>query len=273
MEAGGYEAPERIGIRRLLPTILYAPLITFLAIFFYAPLVWLSYTSFVDQATGSLTIRNYLEVFTSPGYMRVFATSLAIALETVASTLVIALPAAYYLAFGARSSEKAFLLAGFLVPFWVDFLLRAIAFKNILYLLGVREGYLATLIAMIYEYLPFMLLPLYASLSVIDPSIVDAARSLGASRFMLFSKIIVPLSMPGIVVGALMVSLMSLTEYIVPSLLGGAQVFTVGMMIYSLFLEGGLWGLGAALSVVIVAASMIIAFYASKLLAVGRSAW
>ncbi|MCE4613002.1 MAG: ABC transporter permease [Desulfurococcales archaeon] len=272
MEAGGHETPERIGDRRLAQAILYAPLVVFLSVFFYAPLVWLSYISFVDQDTGSLTLRNYLEVFTSPGYLRVFAISLAIAMETVAATLIIALPAAYYLAFGARSGERPFLIAGFLVPFWVDFLLRAIAFKNLLYVLGLREGYVATLIAMVYEYLPFMLLPLYASLSVIDPSVIEAARSLGAPRSMLLSRVIIPLSMPGIMVGALLVSLMSLTEYIVPSLLGGSQVFTVGMMIYSLFLEGGLWGLGAALSIVIVAASMILAFYASRLLAVNRNA-
>ena len=275
MEKGGYEDPKRVASKRvasgLAALVAYVPLVAFLAVFFYVPLAWLFYVSILDQSTGSISLSNYVEIFASPGYFRVFASSLILALETVLASLLVAFPAAYYLAFGARGSEKPLLLAGLLVPFWVDFLLRAVAFKSILYLMGLREGYLATVIAMVYEYIPFMLLPLYASLSTIDYNIVEAARTLGASRATLIARIILPLSLPGILVGTLLVSLMSLTEYIVPSLLGGAQVFTLGMMIYSLFLEGGLWGLGAALSVIIVAASMVIAFYASRWL-VSRSA-
>ncbi len=242
--------------------VLALPLLAYLMAFFYIPFIVLSYYSFIDAETGRVTLDNYLEIIREPAYFNVVLYSIVLAGETVVLTLILSFPASYYIALHSRGAEKVALLIVMITPFWIDFLLRALAMKNILYLLGFREGYYSMLAAMVYDYLPFMFLPLYASLSRISPSILEAARSLGARDRDLILRIILPMSLPGIIAGFTLVFLMSLTEYVIPSLLGGTKGFTIGTMIYHLFLSGDMWGEGSALTLAItlglLAASIIV---------------
>jgi len=244
-------------------TVALLPMLIFLAAFFYAPFIVLAYESFLG-INGGYTLSNYLAVFTDPTYGKVIARSLLLAVETTLLTLLLAYPAAYYIALQAGKKEKIILLALIITPFWVDVLLRSIAIKILITALGGKEGYTAMLLGMVYDYLPIMFLPLYASMSRIQSNVVGAARTLGASKLSLTYRIILPLTLPGIVAGSLLVMLMAVTEYVIPALLGGTQGFTVGTLIYYLFLSGGMWGVGAALTIMITIVLMAVAFIIAR---------
>lgn len=239
------------------------PLIIFLALFFYAPFIILGYQSFQGLG-GEFTLDNYLALVRDPTYLHVILYSIVIAVETTVITLLLAYPASYYVARIAGGQEKIILLALLLAPFWIDVLLRSIAIKTIIYTIGLREGYTAMMIGMVYEYLPIMFLPIYASMSRISRSAIDAARVFGANTWDLIRRVTVPMTLPGIVAGSLLVLLMSMTEFVIPSLLGGTQGFTIGSLIYYLFLSGGLWGVGAALTMIVTVMLMVFAFIIAK---------
>ncbi len=239
------------------------PMAVFLAAFFYAPFAILAHQS-LESPTGRLTLGNYVEIVRDPTYLRVVASSLLVAAETTAATLALSLPAAYYIARLAGPRERPVLIAALLTPFWVDVLLRSYAVKSIIHALGLREGYAAMMLGMVYEYLPIMFLPVYASLQRLPQSAIDAARTLGASGLDLARRVVLPLALPGIAAGSVLVLLMSMTEFVVPALLGGTQGFTVGSLIYYLFLSGGMWGVGAALATALTLALAAAAFLLAR---------
>jgi spermidine/putrescine transport system permease protein len=241
-----------------------APLVLTLATLFYAPTLALVYYSFYDRFRGALTVEFYLDVLLNPLYANVIIYSLNIAVITVLATLALTLPVAAYMTLYSRGLERVVLLVVFTTPFWIDFLLRAWALKSLLYMLGVREGFLALILGMIYDYIPFMLLPIYASLARMPPNIVYAARTLGAGALDLWARIIVPYALPGILVGSTLVLLMSLTELVIPTLLGGVRGFTLGPLIYTLILAGDEWGRGAALAIIVTVLSVLTAILAYR---------
>jgi spermidine/putrescine transport system permease protein len=250
------EARARIGAALL-------PMALFLAAFFYAPFAILAYQS-LEGPGGRLTLSNYAAILRDPTYLRVTLSSIALAVETALATLALALPAAYYIARRAGRGEKGLLLALLLTPFWVDVLLRSFAMKSIIYTLGLREGYAAMMLGMVYEYLPIMFLPLYASLERIPDSALEAARTLGAGRRELALRVILPLALPGVVAGFLLVALMAMTEFVIPALLGGPSGFTVGSLIYYFFLSGGMWGVGAAMATLVTVGLTLAAFLLAR---------
>lgn len=226
------------------------PVILFLVLFFYAPFTVLAYYSV--QTGHGLGLDNYLAIISDKTYLIVAVKSLLLAAEVTIATLLISLPLVVYISIHAGDRERAAILGLIIIPFWIDVLLRTIAFRTVLESIGVREGYAAMLMGMIYEMLPLMILPIYASSRRITRSIIDAARTSGAGWATVASRIILPLLMPGIVAGSLLVLLMSITEFVIPALLGGVSGFTLGSLIYHVFLSSGLWGVGAALTVVVV---------------------
>jgi spermidine/putrescine transport system permease protein len=237
--------------------IAVAPLVVALLLLFYAPNIALVYYSFYDRVRGVFTIDFYLDVITNTVYLNVILYSLSIAVTTVLATLALTLPVAAYIALYSRGFERILLLVIFTTPFWIDFLLRAWALKSLLYMVGVREGFLALMVGMVYDYIPFTLLPVYASLARMPPHIVDVARTLGAGSLDIWTRIIIPYAVPGVLVGSALVLLMSFTELVIPSLLGGVRGFTVGPLIYTLILAGDDWGRGAALAIVITVLSVL----------------
>jgi len=221
-------------------------------------LLIIAYYSFYDRSHGVLTINNYIEALTNPVYLSVILYSAQVAMLTTIITLLVAFPIAIYLMMYAGSLERSVLLAVLITPFWIDFLLRAWAMKNMLYAIGIGEGYLAMMLGMVYDFLPYMLVPLYLSLSRLSKDQIDAARSLGASAVMMFRDLIVPYAVPGITAGMILVFFMSLSEFIIPSLLGGVQGFTMGSLIYNLILAGDRWELGSAIALMVSAIVMTL---------------
>jgi ABC-type spermidine/putrescine transport system, permease component I len=196
---------------------------------------------FIYSLKSENPIENYVSILKNPLYIRIIGYSLLISFLTTIISLIISYPIAYYLAFIINEKFKSIILIAFIAPFWVNFLLRTYALYNVLYMIGIINNFIALLIGMVYDYYPYMLLSIYAALSKISKSILDASYLFGATPFQRFTKIILPLSMPGIIAGSIFVSLTTMTEFVVPSMLGGVEGYTVGYLIWDLFLKYRNW--------------------------------
>ncbi len=244
----------------------------------------------VDRAGGSWQIMlkpdHYGSIFKDPGggalgdtiYFDAYKTSLKYALLTTLFCLLIAYPFAYFLA-RSRASIRPALLMLVMLPFWTSFLLRVYAWKGILADQGVLNTLLLTLgiisepmvmlytdvsmlVGMTYVYLPFMILPLYANLVKMDLRLLEAARDLGATSWKAFWLITVPLSKSGIIAGCMLVFIPSVGEFVIPSLLGGAENVMIGRVVWDEMFSSNNWPRAAALSVVMTVVILVpLAWY------------
>ena len=231
---------------------------------------------FIDGAPTSMT-----ELWRGLGntiYMGAYQTSLKYAVLTTLSCLVISYPFAYFLA-RARPSIRPALLMLVMLPFWTSFLLRVYAWKGILADQGVLNQLLmalgliqepivmlytdvSMLVGMTYVYCPFMILPLYANLVKMDMRLLEAAHDLGASAWKAFWLVTVPLSRSGIVAGAMLVFIPCVGEFVIPSLLGGAENVMIGRVVWDEMFSSNNWPRAAALSVVMILLILVpLAFY------------
>lgn len=207
----------------------------FLAFFVAAPLIVLFYYAFTN-GSGQFTLNNLKNFFVDPNTMGTLCYSIVLAVTVTLVCLVIAYPVAYILASSALK-RKGVILMLFVLPMWINFTLRITALKEIISLI---EGNLAfhpflnTVIGMTYDFLPFMILPLYTTLSRLDSSLIEAAGDLGADSFQTFIKVIFPLSIPGIVSGVSMVFLPAMTNYVVLDMLYNST-YIMGSLIGSYF--------------------------------------
>ncbi|MCD6244255.1 MAG: ABC transporter permease [Candidatus Korarchaeota archaeon] len=243
--------------RSLTILLILGPALIYLAIYFFAPfLTTILYSiGFIGRRgviTWKVTIEFYRQAFRGV-YLKVFYNSIVLAAITTLGTLVMSYPLAYYLALKAPKKWKNTLVIGIIVPYWVSFLLRTYALMNILTMLGQMFTYEAVVIGMVYDYLPFMILPLYASLEKLDKSLLEASYTLGASPLKTFLKVTLPLSKPGIASGTILVFVPAIGEFVVPVMLGGASVPTIGVITWNLFLKFHNWWRGAALSILYIA--------------------
>ncbi len=211
------------------------PYAVFLLIFVVTPLVVLFYYAFTD-GQGQPTMSNLTGFFTNPNTLGTLFYSFAIAFVTTAVCLLIAYPTAYILA-TAKLKNRSVILMIFIMPMWINFSLRITALKEILTLI---EGNLAfypflnAVVGMTYDFLPFMILPIYTTISRLDSSLVEAAKDLGAGASQAFWKVTVPLSVPGIVSGVAMVFLPAMTNYVVLDMLYNST-YIMGSLIGSYF--------------------------------------
>jgi spermidine/putrescine transport system permease protein len=197
---------------------------------------------------------NYKEAV-GPAFVRTYTRSLRIAVATTILCLLISYPVAYYIAVVAPARWRNLLLAGVAVPFWTSFVIRTSAWKLILWPLGLGYTQTAVLIGLVYGELPFMILPLYASLGKLDKGLLEAAGDLGASGWQTFWRVTVPLTMPGIVAGVVLVFIPSVGQYVVSDLLGGEKAWLAGNLIQFQFTDvTGSKPVGAAVSFVVMAA-------------------
>ena len=231
-----------------------------------------------------LQLQNYISIFSdeqggagaSSGqtiYVGAFQTSLKFAALTTLLCLLIGYPFAYFLA-RARASLRPVLLMLVMLPFWTSFLLRVSAWKGILADQGVLNNLLlrlgviqeplimlytdvSMLVGMTYVYLPFMVLPLYANLVKMDMRLLEAAHDLGASSFKAFWLVTVPLSRAGIVAGCMLVFIPAVGEFVIPSLLGGAENVMIGRVVWDEMFNNNNWPRAAALSVVMIALILV----------------
>ncbi|MFV0465525.1 MAG: ABC transporter permease [Lachnospiraceae bacterium] len=236
----GYLGRKQLGI----------PYILFLLLFVIAPLVVIIYYAFTN-GDGHFTIHNFIGFFISGNTIGTLFYSLAISISTTVLCLLLAYPVAYILA-RSRLRRKAVLLALFIVPMWINFTLRILALKEIL---TVIEGNLAyypflnTVIGMTYDFLPFMILPLYTTLLKLDTSLLEAASDLGADPVSVFVGVTLPMSLPGIISGVMMVFLPSMTCYVVLDMLYN-NTFIMGSLIGSYF-NAFDWNSGSMISLIL----------------------
>ena len=254
--------------------LLIFPSLLFLALFFAFPfLINAQYSiSEVDQfnrlIVGVFTVENYVSVFEGL-YLTIFFRSLWIALATTILCIVLGYPISYWIGVKAgKMKNLAMLLV--IIPFWSSFLIRTYAMMSLLYRGGVINQILlqlniihepldllytpfSVMLGMVYNYLPYMILPLYASTEKLDMSLLEAGQSLGANHAKVFLKITLPLTKPGILAGSILVFVPSVGEFVVPQLLGGTSSVMVGQLIWNQFQAyTGSWTFGSAVSIVVV---------------------
>ena len=207
----------------------------FLLVFVAAPLLVLFYYAFTD-GTGKFSTGNLTHFFTDPNTLGTLCYSFVLALVITVVCLLIAYPVAYILAQSNIKRQSVILLL-FIMPMWINFTLRITALKEVLSLI---EGNLAfypflnSVIGMTYDFLPFMILPLYTTLSKLDKNLIEAASDLGANNMQTFTRIVLPLSVPGIVSGVSMVFLPAMTNYVVLDMLYNST-YIMGSLIGSYF--------------------------------------
>lgn len=232
------------------------PYVIFLLFFVLLPLLVILYYAFTD-GEGQFTLNNFIHFFTSRNTIGTLLYSIMLAFIVTFCCFLLAYPTAYIL---ARSpwKKKSVLLMLFILPMWINFTLRITALKEILTAL---EGNLAfhpflnTVIGMTYDFLPFMILPLYTTISKIDTSYLEAAKDLGADNIHTFFKVILPLSLPGIISGVTMVFLPAMTNYVVLDMLYNST-YIMGSLIGSYFSAYD-WNNGSMISIVL----LIIIFF------------
>lgn len=226
------------------------PYAAFLICFVIAPLLVILYYAFTN-GEGRFTIMNLTGFFSSPNTIGTLFYSILIAVTTTCACLVIAYPAAYILA-RSKMKKKTVLLALFIVPMWINFTLRIVALKEVLTMLEGNLAYypfLNTVIGMTYDFLPFMILPLYTALTRMDENLLEAAYDLGAGKGEAFARVTLPLSTPGIVSGVTMVFLPAMTNYVILDMLYNST-YIMGSLIGSYF-NAYDWNSGSMISIVL----------------------
>lgn len=245
--------------------------------FVIIPLIMILYYAFTSQENGTFTLTNFAEVF-SANNMKALLLAMLLAFVSTLICLVLAYPLAMILS--SRSvSQTSFIVLIFILPMWMNFLLRTLAWQTLLEKNGVINGILtflhlpnmsiintpyAIVLGMVYNFLPFMVLPIYNVLIKIDKDVVEAARDLGANTFQTYSKILIPLSLPGIVSGITMVFIPALTTFVISDLLGGSKILLIGNVIEQEFKQTNNWNAGSALSTVLMIFILISMYFVNK---------
>ena len=209
------------------------PYIIFLGLFVVIPLALIIYYAFSDD-TGALSLQAASKFFSDPTKLQVILVSLFIAIQTTIICLLIGYPLAYFLA-DSKINKNAVLVMLFIMPMWINFVLRTTATRDILFAINLTGGnspYLATLIGMVYNYLPFVILPLYSTMIKLDRSQMEAAADLGANPFQVFFKNVVPQSIPGIISAVTMTLVPVMSSYVISDALSEGNVVLIGNSIY-----------------------------------------
>ncbi len=201
------------------------PYALFLIMFVVFPLFVIIYYAFTGT-DGAFTFNNFAAFFTDATKISTLLISVLISLAVTLICILIAYPLAYILTKMKKSVAFTLLLL-FVMPMWINFVMRAMAMKELLTLIGMGLGSFASIIGLVYDFLPFMILPLYSTLIKMDKSLEEAALDLGASRVRVFFKVTLPLSVPGIISGAMMVFLPVMSCYVITDTFSGSTGFTV----------------------------------------------
>lgn len=238
------------------------PYVFWSALFIVIPLLIVLYFSFTDSS-GNFSFENFKRLL-SPQYGTIFIRSIKLALESTILCLIIGYPVAYIIS-KMHPSKGSLLIMLFIVPMWMNFLLRTYAWLPILGKTGIVNSFLAkfgigpisflynngaVLLGMVYNFLPFMILPIYTILSKMDNDLINAAKDLGADRKTIFMKITFPLSMPGVMSGITMVFMPAVSTFVISSLLGGGQYMLLGNLIEQQFTTMGDRNFGSAISII-----------------------
>ena len=243
---------------------LSVPYIIYMIIFVVLPLLVVCYYAFTGD-DGSFTLQNFKSFLLNSRTMGTLLYSIIIALVTTVICILLAYPTAYILARGPFRRPDVLLII-FVLPMWINFTLRITALKEIL---SAIEGNLAfhpffnSVLGMTYDFMPFMIMPLYSSLSKLDGQVIEAAADLGAKPWQTMLKIVIPMSMPGIISGVTMVFLPAMTNYVVLDMVYNST-FIMGSLIGSYFSSYD-WHNGSMISVILLALIFVISSFSNKL--------
>ena len=229
----------------------------FLALFVVLPLALIMFYAFTGK-DGGFSFDNFVRFFTSSTTLTTVIISVLIALATTFICILLAYPVAYILA-RTNLNKGGTLLLLFIMPMWINFVLRAMAMKDLLTIIGVFgfNNYLNVIIGMVYDYLPFMILPIYTVLEKMDKSYLEASKDLGANSFTAFTRVTLPLSMPGIASGITMVFMPTMTCYVISDTFGNGLVTIVGKLIDEQFTTFQNWNLGSAMAMVLLVIMLV----------------
>ena len=243
--------------------LLSLPFIFWSAMFVIVPLCMVFYYGLTDKS-GAFTFDNILAIATAE-HSKALWEALKLSVISTVICLLLAYPLAMILC-NMNVNQNSFLVLIFILPMWMNFLLRTLAWQTLLEKNGVINGVLtalhlpnqnlintsgAIILGMVYNFLPFMVLPIYNVLMKIDDNVINAARDLGANTVQVLFRILFPLSIPGIVSGITMVFVPALTTFVISNLLGGSKILLIGNVIEQEFTKGSNWNLGSVLSLVL----------------------
>ncbi|MDD7570802.1 MAG: ABC transporter permease [Faecalibacterium sp.] len=246
------------------------PYILFLTVFVVVPLSLLLVNAFLVD--GKLSFDNFKEFFSGKASLLVLANSIIVGLVTTGLCLLLGYPVAYLLV--KFNAGKMFVLL-FILPMWVNFLIRTLATKAIFVALGVKLGMFTVVFGMVYNYLPFMILPLYTTLSGMDKSYAEAAKDLGADPMNVLVKTILPMSLPGIISGITMVFIPTISTFAISQLLSDSTIYLFGDSIQTKF-DQGVYGVGSIMSIVMLVMVLVSNYFINKFNRSGdvrRSIW
>jgi spermidine/putrescine transport system permease protein len=282
--------------RNPVPWLLMAAPSVWLALFFVAPLALMAFYSLRPNMQGGLfawgwqpTLANYRTILQGESYLPLLWVSIRVALVVAFCATLLSYPLAYFLVFRARL-RAPLLLTLLILPFWTSYLLRIISWKvilgsngvinSLLTYLGLVEqpvplliySRLAVVVTLIYVWLPFVALPIYAALQRIDASLLEAATILGAPRWLAFLRVTFPLSLPGVIAGFFMVFIPTVGEFVTPLLVGGSRGALYGNLIEIFFGDGINWPLGAAMAFIMLLGVFALAGVVARLVDLRRLA-
>ena len=261
-----------------LTAVMLAPTFLWFLFMLILPLVVILVFSFGERAAvggyaGGFTFEHYANLSSR---LKAFQNTMTIAPLGTLLCLLVAYPLAYYLALRVSKKFKLILLVLVIVPFWTSLLVRTYAWifilggrgiPTLLEFIGFEDVSLintqgAVLIGIVYGYLPLMVFPIFVSLEKLDRRLLEASNDLGASPLKTFWQVTLPLSMPGIATGCMLVFILLMGEFLIPAFLGGGKVYFIGNALVDLFLQSRNWPFGAAISVTLVAIMLVtITFY------------
>jgi len=258
---------------RWLTAALLAPTSMWFLVMLIFPLIVILVFSFGERAAvggyaGGFTFEQYANL---PSRLKAFQNTMLIAPAGTLLCLLVAYPLAYFLAVKVSRQYKLILLVLVIVPFWTSLLVRTYAWifilggrgiPTLLEFIGIEGVRLintqgAVLVGIVYGYLPLMVFPIFVSLEKLDKSLLEASSDLGGSPFKTFLQVTLPLSMPGIATGCMLVFILLMGEFLIPAFLGGGKVFFIGNALVDLFLQSRNWPFGAAVSVTLVVIMLI----------------
>ena len=223
------------------------PYAIFLVLFVALPLLLIMFYAFRD-GSGGFTFANFIKFFTDSDAIGTFALSLEVAIENTVICILLGYPAAWILA-NKQLNRSAVTIVLFIMPMWINALMRTLATAELFHMLGFQLGKGTLLVGMVYDYLPFMIYPIYNSLEKMDKSYSEAASDLGATPWQVFWKVRVPLSLPGVVSGVMMVFMPTVSTFAISEFLTNNKIKLFGTIIQE-NINSGMWNYGAALSLI-----------------------
>ena len=253
------------------------PYLVWMLIFIFVPLILVGYFAFTrgdsrNFETFQFSLENFKE-FLQPVYLEVLGRSLGISLISTVICFILGFPMAYIIANQNKLKTRNNMILLFVIPMWMNFLLRTYAWLTILGKNGIINTFLNSLglqsvellyqngsviLGMVYNFLPFMVLPIYSVLVKMDKSLIEAAEDLGASRWTIFRRVTFPLSLPGVVTGFTMVFTPAVSTFIISSLLGGNKTTLIGNVIERQFIYTGDWHFGSSMSLILMVIVLLV---------------